>query len=679
MAMQNKCRVEYRHSVCPLDCPDSCGIIARLEDGKVVSLTGDPEHPITKGFLCAKMRHYTERLYAEDRLLFPMRRIGAKGEGRFERISWEDALELLSSRLQQVVAQHGGEAILPYQYAGNMGVLNRNAGYALYHKLGASRLRETICSAAAGRAWDLHYGTVPGSPPEVAEDADLIVAWGINVKVSNLHFWPVIRAARKKGARFVVIDPYRNATAASADLHLQVLPGGDSAMALGALKHLVEKNRVNRAAISEQTSGFAPLERYLLHTPWEEFEAQSGLSRAALKDFAELLAAHPKTFIRIGIGLSRNSRGGMSVRSILALAAALGLFNGLEGQGVLLSSKAFLGDSAALRSPHLASGNPRVINMAHLGHALTALQPPVKLLLVYNSNPLSVAPDSSMVRAGLLREDLYTVVHEQVMTPTARYADLLLPATTFLENADLYTGYGHFVLGAVDRVIQPLGEARSNFDLFQDLARTMGFNDPPFRQTAAERIQAYMETIDGLPEECTAWEEGFSGWIESTRKRTGTSVKERWQVRFRFSCDGEPDVPAFPCLLAGGEFDDKDYGSRYPLRLITPPHRDLLNSTFGERFQGRLGTVLVHPRDAALFHITDRMVVTLENHRGKVNRVARVTEDTQKGLVVAEGLFWSPHSLAPAINDLTSQKTTDIGAGPTFHESRVTIRPAADR
>lgn len=675
--MEFNSNVEYKKSVCPLDCPDSCGIIAKVVDGRVESLAGDPDHPYTQGFICRKMRRYPERVYSPDRILYPQVRIGKKGEGKFERISWPAALELLSEKLKKIVAQYGGEAILPYQYAGNMGVLNRNAGYGVYHKLGASRLIETICSAAAGKGWSMHYGDVPGSPPEVAADAELIIAWGINVKVSNVHFWPFIAAARKQGARLVVIDPYRNETGQSADQYIQVQPGGDSALALGALKYLVETNRLDRKMLAEQTTDFATLEGYLQATPWEQFTSQSGLDKESIAAFARLLAAHPKTFIRIGIGLSRNSRGGMSVRAINALAAALGLFSGQEGQGVLLSSKAFSGDTDKLRFPELAETESRLVNMAHLGHALTALQPPVKLFFVYSCNPLSVAPDSSMVRQGLLRDDLFTVVHEQVMTPTARYADLLLPATTFLENKDLYTAYGHFFMGCVDRVIKPVGEARSNFDLFQDLARTMGFTDAPFMQTAEERLQQYVATMEGLPQGYVFNPDEFSGWVESTRKRTGESVMRRWDTAFAFKVAPEEaateGAPAIPCLLEADEFSDKDFCSRLPLKLITPPHMDLLNSTFGDLHKGKIGEVLIHPKDALLYEIADGALVLLENNRGKCLRLAKVSENTQEGLLVAEGLFWQTDKYTTAINELTSQKTTDVAAGPTFHESRVCI------
>jgi len=654
-------------------------MVATVENGKIVALTGAPDHPYTKGFICRKMRGYPERVYGKDRLLYPQVRVGKKGEGRFRRISWDEALQILGEKIREVRSRYGGEAILPYQYAGNMGVLNRNAGYALYHKIGASRLKETICSAAAGAGWDMHLPGVSGSPPELAEGADLIVAWGINLKVTNIHFWQYVAAARKKGARLLVIDPYRNETAKSADDYMQVQPGGDGALALGTIKALLESGRVDSKKLAGETIGFTALEHYIVATPWEEFRRLSGLPREAIEAFAELLIRHPKTFVRIGIGLSRNSRGGMSVRGIVCLAAVLGLFNGGAGRGVLLSSRAFSGDMRKMRFPELLATPTREINMAHLGYALTEMKPPVYLFLVYSCNPLSVAPDSSMVRQGLARDDLFTVVHEQVMTPTARYADLLLPATTFLENIDLYTGYGHFELAVVPPVIAPVGEARSNFDLFQGLAEVLDFHETPFCQSAEERIRSYLATVDGIPEEKKAKADDLhfvTGWVTSNRKRIEESIAERWGVMFRFqghSPEEDPLVPSIPCLMEPVEFADRELSARLPFTLLTPPHRDLLNSTFGERYRGQTGGVLMHPDDAQLLGIADGEQVRLLNFRGWSVRTVQVTEDTCRGQLVAEGLFWETDVYHAGINDLTSQKVTDIGAGPTFHEIRVTL------
>ncbi len=670
--MRTNPAVEKKKTICPLDCPDSCAIVASLVGGRIVSLQGDRDHPYTHGFICRKMRHYHHRVYAADRLLFPQIRTGRKGEGKFNRISWDEAWDILVARLGEVVREHGGEAVLPYSYAGNMGTINRFAGHPFFYRLGALRLDETICFAAAGAAWARHCGQTPGSPPELAAGADLIVAWGINIKVSNVHFWPYVRAARQHGGRLLVIDPYRNATGRAADQYLAVRPGGDAALALGLIKVLVEEEGLDRAMLEQETEGFGRLEEYLRRTSWSAFVAESGISQGKMRMLGQQLKAKPKTFFRIGVGLTRNSRGGMAVRAILSLAAVLGLFRGGNGRGVLLSAGAFRAKREKIRFPELAAEKTAVVNMIQLGQALTVRQPQIRALFVFNANPLSAAPDSSMVRQGLLREDLFTVVHEQVLTPTARFADLLLPATTFLENKDLYTTYGQFYLGIADPVIRPLGETMSNFELFNTLAGKMGFVDPPFLQTVEERISGYLQSMEGLPHGTPPGGPVAGSWLCSTLAETEGNLFRQGGGRFVFTRDDDPLTPPFACLAEAGESSDADLQARYPFELLTPPHADLLNSTFGERYAGLPGAVLIHPADAAAAQIEEGELLDLENFRGRTVRIAKVTTDTPRGLLVAEGLFWPIEK--GGVNDLTSQKLSDMGGGATFHESRVAVR-----
>jgi anaerobic selenocysteine-containing dehydrogenase len=666
-------RPVVKKTICPLDCPDSCGLVAHLVNGRVAALAGDPDHPYTAGSICRKMRRYPERVYSPERVLYPGIRVGTKGEGKFARISWDEALSLLAERLLEIRDRDGGQAILRYSYAGNMGHLNRFAGHALFHKLGATHLEETICSAAAAAGWDRQCGPIAGSPPEKAAEAELIVAWGINIRVTNQHFWRYVATARKRGGQLLVIDPYRNATAAKADHYLPVKPAGDSALALGLIKALDEAGLLERERLARTSTGFVRLEDSLRRLGWEEIVRESGLARELIEQLARRLAGTPRLFFRLGIGLSRNSRGGMAVRAIASLAACLGLFDGGPGRGILLSSRAFRGDTARLTYPELAPPGGRRVNMVQLGHALNRLEPPLRALVVYNSNPASVAPDGAMVRQGLAREDLFTVVHEQLLTPTALYADLLLPATTFLENRDLYTAYGHFYLGVVAPVIAPLGEARSNFDFFQDLARVMGFTDPPFRQTLEERLSHYLEGLQGIPAEA-----------DLATVLSGTLVKSTFSHndgpclaggRFPFVSGDDQLSPAVASLLPAGEFDDPDLQTRYPYRLLSPPHPGLLNSTFGERFPGEIGELLVHPDDAAHCRLEDGAEVLLQNHRGGSVRRVRVSTATQPGVVVAEGIFWSESAQMGGINDLTSQRVADLGGGATFHEARVAMVP----
>ena len=678
-------------TICPLDCPDSCGMLATVSNGKITALHGDKEHPNTNGFICRKMRRYPERVNFSRRVLYPQLRVGKKGAGAFRRIGWDEALDILATRLKKIQQNHGGESILPYSYAGNMGAVNRFAGYPLFHRFGTSQLDQTICSAAAGAGWKKQCGNIPGCPPENAADAELIVAWGINIKVTNVHFWQYVTAARKKGAKLLVIDPYRNQTVKSADNYLQVKPGGDSALALGVMKSLIERKLVDHKFIDQHTEGFGQQEAYLKSRDWDSLENESGVTKSEMEEFGSLLARSSKTsktsktFFRIGIGLSRNSRGGMAVRAISSLAACLGLFAGGKGRGVLLSTGAFRGDKAKLTYPLLAVEPTRIINMIQLGHALTSIEPPVKALIVYNSNPLSVNPDGAMVRRGLARDDLFTVVHEQVMTPTAKYADLLLPATTFLENLDIYTGYGHFYLGVARPVIEPMGEAWSNFKLFQSLALKMGFDDPPFHQSCEERIVDYLEGMQGVPEGCDIQQVLSGRLVHSSNSCSDGRVLAGEKNKFYFMSQESVPEPTMACLTAAGEFADPDLLSRYPFQLITPPHPDLLNSTFGEFYPDKCGTVLVHPEDAATCNVFDGDEVILQNGRGKTTRLAKVTTDTGKGVLVAEGIFWPVEPVEPVepvgvaedvsggINDLTSQKLTDMGGGATFHESLVSL------
>ncbi len=665
--------IERKKTICPLDCPDSCGMIATIVNGRITELGGDKDHPYTNGFICRKMRTYPERVYDSKRILFPQIRDGRKGEGIFRRIGWDEAFDILVNRLAGIKKKHGGEAILPYSYAGNMGMLSRFAGHPFFHRLGASRLDQTICSTTAGAGWGKQCGDIPGSPPEKALDADLIVCWGINCKVTNVHFWQYVALAKKRGCRVLVIDPYLNVTGKSADIYQPVRPGGDVSLALGILKSLIERDSVAREYIKKETEGFHELSDYLKNNDWQEFVDQSGIKKERMEELAELFYHSPRTFLRVGAGLSRNSRGGMAVRAITSLAAALGLYGAGKGRGVLCFGGGFRGGKDQLTWPSLAEKVTRKVNMIQLGNALTVLDPPVKGIFIYNSNPLSVNPDSSMVREGLMREDLFTVVHEQVMTPTARYADLLLPATTFLENRDVYITYGHFYLGVVEPVIPPVGEAMSNFDLFQNLALKMGFTDEPFKHSCDKRITAYLKELEGMPADISLSEVMEGGYILSTRANNTGSIFSDFQCKFQFSTSLSPMESHIPCLVPGGECDDVELQSKFPFLLITPPHKDLLNSTFGERYVDEIGELLIHPQDAAALNIIDGKSVIVENHRGWTTRTARLTEDTQRGLLVAEGIFWESDSAKNAINDLTSQRLADMGGGATFHESRVRL------
>lgn len=666
---------EYKKTICPLDCPDRCGIVATVEDGRVVALKGDAAHPYTAGLICRKMRRYPERLYSENRILTPLLRSGKKGEGIFSKISWDDALAICAERLGDIHDSFGGEAILPWCYGGNMGRINRFAGFPFFHRLGTLDLKQTICSRTAGAGWAAHCPEFAGSPPETVVESDLVVVWGMNAKVTNLHFYRDMMVAKRQGAKVVVIDPCRGETAREADCFLQIRQGGDVALALGVAKILSCSGRIDRQFLDRHSRDFELFSASLSSLSFTELERQSGIERGRMEEFADMLARRQKTFLRIGMGMTRNSRGGMAVRAVTSLAALLGLFTGGAGRGVLLGSEGFSFDDSQVKGAHLRREEAPEVNMIHLGLALTRRIPPVRALVVYNANPLSSSPDSSRVRAGLSREDLFTVVHEQVMTPTARYADLLLPATTFLENHDIYSSYGHFYLGVARPVISPLGEAKSNFDFFQLLARRMGFTEEIFSQSCQERIASCLAGTAGIPAGLSPEEVMAGGYIRSARSHI--RLADDSGIFFHFAATGEP-YPGVARLIAAGEADDPDLESRYPLVLITPPNDKLLNSTFGERYEGQTGTVLVHPEDASRYGVAEGMQVWLESSRGRAPRIVKVSEDTRPGLVVAPGVFWAAHAGAESgrewgINDVTSQKVSDMAGGATFHESRVRL------
>jgi len=665
-------QTEIKKTICPLDCPDTCGINATIENNKIIRLDGDQDHPFTRGFLCKKMRSYHNRIHSKERILYPQIRDGKKGEGKFKRIDWEDAWNLMIPKLKNLKQEFGGQALLPYFYAGNMGLVSRNAGVAFFNKFGSSQLLTTICSTASAAGWNAHCPDIPGTQPEQVLDSELIIAWGINIKVTNIHFWPFINQARKRGAKLIVIDPYKNITAQAADEHVCVNPAGDTALAYGILKKLLSLEGVDTPFIHSKTTGFAELESYLKGLEWQEIIKKSGVSKNIIESLTRQLIDHPKTFVRIGNGLSRNTTGASSIRAIVCLAGALGLFDQQAGRGVLLSSGGFSKNSAEIEFKHLRKSDSRKINMVQLGNALTQLTPAIKMIMVYNCNPLSVAPDTNQVKKGLEREDLFTVVHEQFMTPTAKYADLLLPATTAMENHDINMSYGHFELGITQPVIPPLGEAKSNFDFFQELANRFGYTGTPFNHTVHERIQTYLQHIEGFPAEVNINSIQSGEYISSRFAKGCQSIWHTDDIKFRFSDPSQHENDRLATLKPTLEFENEAIKQLFPLCLITPPSVKLLNSTFGERYPDIQPEVLIHPKDAESKGIKTGDRVILENQRGKISRMAKVTDYTPAGLLVAEGIYWETETFG-GINALTSQQTTDLGGGSTFHESRIKL------
>ncbi|MGH7348813.1 MAG: molybdopterin-dependent oxidoreductase, partial [Candidatus Rokuibacteriota bacterium] len=486
-------------SVCPHDCPSQCALQVTVEAGRITGVTGDPGHPFTRGVICGKVHDYAERVYGTTRVLRPLRRIGPKGEGRFEPIGWDEAVDEIAHRWRRVIAQWGGEAILPFSYGGTLGLVQNWAGHPLFYALGASRLDRTICIGTAYAGWRGTLGTVTGNDSEQMVDSELIVLWGINASHTHINAMTLVKQARRRGAFVVCVDPYRTPTARQADWHLMPRPGTDGALALGVMHVLIGEGRVAHDYIQRATLGFTALAQHVKQYDPERVAAVTGLAAEDVVAFARRYGATRAAFIRVGIGLSRHDNGGMTCRTIACLPALTGAYAHPAGGALLSSTSAFGLDLAALeRADLMPEPAPRMINMIHLGRALTEPDesPPVKALYVYNANPASVVPNQELVLRGLAREDLFTVVHEQHLTDTTDYADLVLPATTSMEHTDCYKSYGHFYVQLARPVIPPEGESRSNWEVTRLLARAMGLRDPHFGKTEDDLIREALASGD---------------------------------------------------------------------------------------------------------------------------------------------------------------------------------------
>jgi len=675
-------------SVCPHDCPSACALLVTVEDGRLAEVTGDPAHPFTRGVICGKVRAYAERVHSPLRVLHPLRRVGPKGAGRFERISWDDAVGEIATRWRAIVARHGAEAILPFSYAGTMGQVQYFAGHPLFHALGASQLDRTICVSTAYSGWRATVGAVTGNDSEQMVGADLVVLWGVNAAYSTINVMTLVKQARRRGAYVVVIDPYRTPTAEQADEHLMVRPGTDAALALAVMHVLVREGRVDRDYVARATVGYDRLAEHVAGWTPERAAPITGLSADAILGFARRYGAGPRSFMRIGIGLSRHTNGGMTCRTLACLPALTGAYADPHGGALLSTGGAFGMDTRVLERPDLMpSPRPRVINMIHLGRALTdaALRPPVASLYVYNSNPAAVCPDQSLVLRGLAREDLFTVVHEQVLTDTAFHADLVLPATTSMEHEDLYRSFGHLHLQLAQPVLEPPGEARSNWDVFGMLARAMGVAGEHYAKTPERLVRELLASGDERVAGITYERLREEGSVRLALPRpylpfadgapTPSGKVELYSERL--AEQGLPPLPTYVPLVEGP--DDGALAARYPLQCIVPPNRFFLNSSFSQSalLRGRQGTptVLIAPADAGARGIRDGDQVAVSSERGEALFTARVTDATRPGVVVAEGIWWHRfHPGGRGVNVLTSDREADMGGGPAFHSNMVEVR-----
>ncbi len=675
-----------KHSVCALDCPDTCALVVNIDSaGHATKLSGDPHHPVTRGFLCGKVTKYLEREYNPNRLLHPLRRTGAKGEGKFARITWDEALSEIAARLSTIARDDGPEAILPYSYAGTMGLLNYGSmDRRFFHRLGASRLDRTICSATGGLALTQSQGARFGIEPEQFANSKLIIAWGANILGTNSHLWPFIVEARRKGAKFYVIDPVKNRTGHAADKHFAINPGSDLALALGVAHIILREKLEDRNYIDCYTNGFSELASLAAYYPPEKVSSLTGLSQSEIESFAREYATTQPSAIRVNYGVQRSDRGGAAVRAIAALPVLTGAWRHAGGGLQLTTSGAFEFNSLALERPDLQKLSPlgreaRIVNMSLLGEALVDLdQPKVRALVVYNSNPAAIAPNQTKVAKGLKRDDLFTVVLEQFQTDTADYADIVLPVTTFLEHTDLYRAYGHHYVQLARPALPAPGETKTNVEIFRLFAKRMGFTDSCFDDTEDQMLEAALNS--GSP---------FLAGITLAR------LDHERSVRLNLSADGEPFLPFAQggFRTASGKFEfgadtlvytppiesrfgDAALHRKFPLELITSKNDDSMNSTFGHRREVDEQTSLIsmHPADAALRNIADGAWVRVWNERGECHLRAKVNGDVQPGVVRARSLGWAKNSpTRTSLNHLTSDRLTDIGGGPTFFSCLVEV------
>jgi anaerobic selenocysteine-containing dehydrogenase len=714
------------HAACPHDCPDACGVLITVEDGRATKIQGDPQHPVTRGFLCAKVAKYLDRVYSPDRVLYPMRRAAGKGpvrearsfapgqpgaavptqaEQTWQRISWDEALDEIASRFRAIVAEFGSEAILPYSYGGTLGALNgASMDRRFFGRLGASQLERAICSAAGEAGLQSVLGVKLGTEPEQFIHSRYIIAWASNIHGNNVHLWPFIAEARRKGAKLVVIDPYRTRTAACADWYLPINPGTDGALALAMMHVIIGEELHDADYVAKYTLGFDELrEKVRAYAP-ERVAQWTGIAAEDIRKLAREYATVRPSVIRLNYGVQRSEGGGMATRAIAMLPCITGSWKEIGGGLQMSTSGAFGLNKDALTRPDLKPEGlrhaPRTVNMVELGKALNTLSdPPVKALFVYNSNPAAVCPNHNEVVRGLKRPDLFTVVHEQFFTDTTDYADIVLPATTFFEHKDLQTAYGHYYLQVSEQAIEPLGECRSNVEVFRALAQRMGFKDSCFGESVDEMI-------DGALASSNPWLKGISRERLEREREVRLNFSGQWSVA---SGQSETAAPFLPFAHGGfrtpsgkaelyseaikgqgldpvaaftppAESRHGGQGAAFPLELLARKADNFLNSTFSNlpsvQEMEETNLLEMHSADAQARGIADGAQVRVYNHRGEIFLKARVDGAVQPGVVSAR-LNWA--KLGPGfrnINVLTSEKLSDLGNSATFYSVLVEVESA---
>jgi len=673
---------------CPHDCPDTCALRITVEDGRVTRVAGDPDHPPTHGALCTKVSRYAERSYHPERVLTPLRRVGKKGEGRFEPVGWDEALDAIAARLKSIAARDA-QAILPYSYAGTMGLVQGDGMAArFFHKLGASLLDRTICATAGGEALAATYGGKVGMHLEFFAESRLILIWGSNPITSSVHFWNFAQQAKRAGAKLVCIDPRRTETAEKCHQHIALRPGTDGALALGLMHELALNGHLDDDYVTRHVEGWPALRERALQWPPERVAAVCGITADEVRALARDYGTTKPAAIRLNYGMQRVHGGGNAVRLVALLPCITGAWRHRAGGLLLSSSGWFKGvrHDAALQRPDLLAGRaPRTINMSTIGDALNHeasadFGPRIEAVVVYNSNPVAVAPHSGEVVRGFAREDLFTVVLEHFLTDTADHADFVLPATTQLEHWDAHSAYGHTYALLNRPAIAPLGQARSNAAIFRALAARLGYTEPCFAESdeAMARSAFGAEHVDRDELATRGWSKlriadapfADGGFPTATGKAMAAEVPGL----------GLPDhVPNHECAETTPEL-----AARYPLAFISPPARHFLNSSFVNvaslRAAEREPLLEMHPADAAARGIADGAEVRVFNDRGEYRCKAAVGARARPGVVNGLGVWWRKMGLdGTNVNQLTHQRLTDMGRGPTFYDCLVEVAAVAGR
>ena len=698
------------HAACPHDCPDACGVLITVEDGRATRIVGDPAHPVTRGFLCAKVAKYLDRVYSPDRALYPMRRVGPKGPTAaaagaratqtWQRISWDEALAEITSRFKKISAEFGSEAILPFSFGGTLGLLNSaSMDRQFFHRLGASQLARNICSAAGEAGLESVYGVKLGTEPEQFHHARYIIAWAANIHGNNVHLWPFIAEARRQGAKLVVIDPYRTRTAACADWYLPINPGTDAALAL-AMMHVIIREKLHDADYVERyTLGFEQLrDKVQEYTP-ERVAQWTGIAASDIVKLAREYATTHPAVIRLNYGVQRSEGGGMATRAVAMLPCITGSWKEVGGGLQLSTSGAFAPISSKLKRKDLMSKSlgreARTVNMVELGKALNSLEdPPIQALFVYGCNPAATCPNHNEVIRGLRRPDLFTVVHEQFFTDTTDYADIVLPATTFFEHKELQTAYGHYFLQVSHQAIEPLGECRSNVEVFRSLAEKMDFEDECFSESVDQMIDTALESdhpwMRGIDRERLERDGHVRLGLEKQLSDDGSQFSDFFLPFARgnfFTPSGKAELYSESLKQQGldpvahfeppSESRHSEQAKAFPLELLARKADNFLNSSFSNlpviQEMEEAGLLEMNHSDAHTRGIADGDRVRVFNRRGDILLRARVDGAVQPGVVCAQ-LSWA--KLAPQgrnINVLTSEKLTDLGNSATFYSVLVEV------